>query len=120
MRVLACATALSMLAGTVAAASVPRHDAQGLLVDGAGHTLYRYDPDGASGHSRCSGSCAAVWPPYLADGGARAAGGFSVTARADGSRQWIYRGHPLYLFVGEDKPGDRDGDGVNGSWHVVR
>lgn len=77
-------------------------------------------PDGVSGHSRCSGSCAVVWPPYLADAGVKASGDYRLTTRADGSRQWVYRGHPLYLFVGDEKPGGHDGDGVNGSWHVVR
>ena len=63
--------------------------------------------------------CAAVWPPYAADAGAAANADFSVFTRADGTPQWVYRGHPLYLFAGDAKPDDRDGDGVNGNWHVV-
>lgn len=110
---------LLMFAGTAVAGSMPQRNAQGLLVDDAGHTLYRYDPDGTSGASRCDGACAAVWPPYPVDKGINATGDYSMTKRADGVRQWVYRGRPLYLFAGDDKPGARDGDGVNGSWHVV-
>lgn len=120
MKVSRWAVALLMLSGAAAAASPPRHDAQGLLVDGGGHTLYRYDVDAASGQSHCSGPCAVAWPPYLADAVSKAAGDYQLATRADGSRQWVYRGSPLYLFAGDDKPGDRAGDGVNGSWHVVR
>jgi predicted lipoprotein with Yx(FWY)xxD motif len=114
------AASLLALAATAAASSLPQRNAQGLLVGHDGRTLYRYDPDGSSGHSRCAGSCASVWPPYVADAKATANGGFELATRSDGSRQWVYRGSPLYLFAGDEKPGDRQGDGVNGSWHVVR
>ena len=119
MNIFRCVAALLLLTGTATAASLPQRDAHSLLVGSAGHTLYSYDPDGVSGSSHCSGSCAVVWPPYLAEVGVQATGNFSVTTRADGSSQWVYRGRPLYLFAGDSKPGDRDGDGVNGSWHVV-
>jgi predicted lipoprotein with Yx(FWY)xxD motif len=118
-RYLAAVLALSMLAGTAAAGSVPQHDRQGLLVGSEGRTLYSYDPDGTSGHSSCDGPCAAVWPPYLVDDGLKSTGDFSATLRTDGKRQWVYRGRPLYLFAGDAGPGDRDGDGVNGAWHVL-
>lgn len=114
------AFALLLLTGTASAGTVPQRDAQGLLVGSGGRTLYSYDPDGTSGISHCDGPCAAVWPPYPADAGAMANGGYSVAKRADGSSQWLYHGRPLYLFAGDAKPGDRDGDGVNGNWHVVR
>lgn len=119
MKIISCAVALLMLAGTASAATPPQRDAHSLLVGGAGDTLYSYDPDGVSGVSQCSGSCATVWPPYLADVGTQPAANFSVTTRSDGSHQWVYQGRPLYLFAGDSKPGDHAGDGVNGSWHVV-
>lgn len=114
------AAALLLLAGTASASSPPMRNAAGLLVDSAGHVLYRYDPDGNSSISHCSGTCAAVWPPCLADAKARAGDGYSITPRSDGGHQWVYQGHPLYLFAGDGRPGDSDGDGVNGTWHVVR
>lgn len=111
--------ALSMLAGAATAGALPRHNPQGLFAGNEGRTLYSYDPDGTSGHSHCDGPCAVVWPPYLVDDGLQPAGDFSVTLRADGKRQWVYRGRPLYLFAGDAKPDDHDGDGVNGAWHVL-
>ena len=109
-----------LLANALAAQPFPQRSAQGLLISASGQTLYTYDPDGSTGKSTCSGPCAAVWPPYAADaGGAAANADFSVLARADGTPQWVYRGHPLYLFAGDAKAGDKDGDGVNGQWHVV-
>lgn len=108
-----------LLASTLVAYPLPQRSAQGLLESGSGQTLYTYDPDGSTGKSECSGPCAAVWPPYAADAGAAANADFSVLTRADGTPQWVCRGHPLYLFAGDAKPGDKDGDGVNGSWHVV-
>lgn len=115
----AVALVLFMLAGAATAGALPVRNAQGVLAGSDGHTLYSYDPDGTSGRSHCDGPCAAVWPPYLVDQALKPAGDFSASSRSDGKRQWTYRGRPLYLFAGDAKPGDRDGDGVNGAWHVV-
>lgn len=108
-----------LAAGVAAAAAVPQPAAGKPLAGSHGYTLYTYDADGLSASSHCVGPCAAVWPPYLADDGATASGDFTLTTRPDGKRQWVYKRRPLYLFAGDAKPGDRDGDGVNGSWHVV-
>jgi predicted lipoprotein with Yx(FWY)xxD motif len=35
-------------------------------------------------------------------------------------RQWAYAGKPLYLYDDDDKPGDAEGDGEGGVWHVVK
>ena len=111
--------ALAVAAATAGAHPVPQHHAGQQLTGNDGYTLYTYEPDGTSTISRCDGSCATVWPPYLADPGAKASGDFTLVTRADGTRQWAYKRRPLYLFAGDARPGDRDGDGVNGSWHVA-
>ena len=41
-------------------------------------------------------------------------------ARDDGSKQWAYKGKPLYTWVKDAKPGDRTGDGFNNAWRVAR
>ena len=90
-----------------------------VLVAPDGMTLYTYDKDG-DGISNCSGFCAVAWPPLLADDNAEATDSFTVIARSGGDPQWAYNGQPLYLYIGDSKPGDVDGDGVDGVWHVAR
>ena len=49
---------------------------------------------------------------------AAAKGEFGII-EANGARQWTVNGKPLYYFAGDAKPGDRNGDGKGGVWHVV-
>jgi predicted lipoprotein with Yx(FWY)xxD motif len=44
---------------------------------------------------------------------------WTVITREDGSKQWAYKGKPLYLWIKDQKPGDKTGDGVNKVWHIV-
>lgn len=85
-------------------------------------TLYEFGADTA-GVSNCSGACAAVWPPFAASANAQPTGLFTIIVRADGIHQWAYKGHALYNFSGDARPGDAAGDGLNlngGIWHVAR
>lgn len=94
---------------------------QGVLAAMGGRTLYRFDKDTAgSGSSACNGDCAAKWPPYLASPGAQPRGDFAILSRADGSKQWSYKGWPLYFWQGDKQAGDMMGDNIGGVWHVVR
>jgi predicted lipoprotein with Yx(FWY)xxD motif len=87
-----------------------------ILVDAQGRTLYLFKAD--SGRvSACAGACAAAWPPLLAHGTPRVAGGANVSLlstfqRSSGARQLAYNGHPLYLYASDQKPGDVNGQGV--------
>ena len=106
--------------GTAALAqALSTRNAQGVLVGSDGHVLYTYDAD-AAGRSACTGPCLAVWPAYAATAGAPAARDFSVITRADGEHQWAFRGKPLYRYAADQKPGEALGDGVHGSWPVLR
>jgi Uncharacterized protein conserved in bacteria len=89
-----------------------------VLVDAKGMTLYTFDKDSA-GKSNCNGTCAQNWPPLMADASAKASGDWSPVKRDDGSMQWAYKGHPLYTWVKDTKPGDTTGDGVNNIWHIA-
>ncbi len=96
------------------------HAPDGTLTNAAGMTLYTFDKD-AGGKSACNGPCAANWPPLMATGDARAEGDWSIITRDDGTKQWAWKGKPLYLWSKDKKPGDKTGDGfLNGAWHVAR
>ena len=96
------------------------------LVDAHGKTVYLFEADTTS-QSRCSGQCAANWPPFLTSGAPVAGSGVNqallgTTTRADGMTQVTYKGHPLYDFVADTRAGDTKGAGLRAfgaSWYVV-
>ncbi len=102
-------------------AQAPTKVADGVIANAAGMTLYTFDKDAAgSGKSVCNGGCATNWPPLMAVGEAKAAGDYSVVTRDDGGKQWAYKGKPLYLWIKDQKPGDKTGDGFNNVWHAAK
>lgn len=106
------------VAQTAAPAKVADTSKGKALVDAKGMTLYTFDRDSA-GKSACNGQCAQNWPPLMAGANASASGDWSVITRDDGSKQWAYKGKPLYLWVKDAKPGDVTGDGVNNVWRIA-
>mgnify|MGYP003122583104 CR=1 FL=1 len=90
-----------------------------VLTDSAGMTLYTFDNDTAA-VSNCNGDCAVKWPPLEAKANARPTDKFGIIIRADGSRQWAYKGEALYTWFKDEKPGDITGDGVKGVWHLAK
>jgi predicted lipoprotein with Yx(FWY)xxD motif len=90
-----------------------------VYADSLGRSLYTYDKDSA-GASACTGECAAAWPAALVPSGAGAYEDWTKLARVDGTRQWVFRGAPLYRFAGDLGVGDTKGDGAGGgAWHVA-
>ncbi len=94
-----------------------------VLANAKGLTLYWFAPDTATA-SRCSGSCAAYWPPVKgpATAGSGVTGRLGVIRRPDGSVQATYNGHPLYTYLGDSHPGQATGNNLNlngGRWHEV-
>ncbi len=87
-----------------------------VLADAKGMTLYTFDKDSA-GKSVCNGNCAKNWPPLSAGPDAKSKGNWTVVTRDDGSKQWAYKGKPLYTWVKDTKPGETTGDGVGNVWH---
>ncbi|MCD0505668.1 hypothetical protein [Bordetella petrii] len=107
------------LFAAAAHAQAPVKTQDGMLVDQAGMTLYTFDNDSA-GKSVCNDGCAKAWPPLAAGADAKPQGDYSIVTRDDGSKQWAYQGKPLYLFVKDAKPGDKQGDNVKSVWHIVK
>jgi predicted lipoprotein with Yx(FWY)xxD motif len=92
-------------------------DGTEILTDAKGMTLYTYDKDG-TGKSVCTGNCAKNWPPLAAAADAKPMGDWTVVTRDDGSKQWAYKGKPLYGWVKDTKPGDTTGHNV-GAWKMA-
>jgi predicted lipoprotein with Yx(FWY)xxD motif len=118
------ALGLGLLAGCATAGSpggAPVKVSSGILTNPAGMTLYTFDKDPVGeGRSVCNGECAVRWPPLLAGASDQARGDYGIITRDDGSRQWTYKGKPLYLWFKDQKPGDTTGDGVNNVWRVAK
>ncbi|UGQ15046.1 hypothetical protein LO772_16650 [Yinghuangia sp. ASG 101] len=97
-----------------------------VLVDATGRTLYMFEADTAN-TSTCTGDCAVVWPPLPAPapptaGGNAKANLLGTTVRPDGITQVTYNSHPLYLFQGDQQPGNTNGQGLNqfgALWYVL-
>ncbi len=115
------AAAVALAAFAAAAAGAPAAPANGVLATSSGATVYTFDKDSAnSGKSACNGPCAQAWPPLAAQSTDAASGDWTIVARDDGSKQWAYKGWPLYTFSKDAKPGDKTGDGFKDVWHVVK
>jgi predicted lipoprotein with Yx(FWY)xxD motif len=97
-----------------------------VLVDSKGRTVYLFEKD-TGPKSTCFGACAAAWPPVTTNGKPKAGSGVTAsmvgtTTRSDGKTQVTYNGHPLYLFEGDQKPGDAAGQNVDAfgaEWYVL-
>jgi predicted lipoprotein with Yx(FWY)xxD motif len=95
-----------------------------IVVDGKGMTAYFYDPDVAnSGKSACTGACASLWPAITSTSATPTVAG--VTAKvgtiptSGGGHQVTIDGRPIYTYASDSKPGDVNGQGVQGIWYVV-
>jgi predicted lipoprotein with Yx(FWY)xxD motif len=98
-----------------------------ILTDGRGFTLYAFGADRGT-TSRCTGACAAAWPPVIISAaGVTVAGGAEQSlagaiTRAGGTRQVTYAGHPLYRYAGDIIPGAITGQGSDAfgaRWDVL-
>ena len=113
--------ALSVPASGAGNPKAPGSVREGVLTDDKGMTLYTFDKDkDVPGKSACNGACAENWPPLKASASSQPTGDWTIVARDDGTKQWAYKGKPVYLWVKDKKPGDKTGDGVKDVWHVVK
>ena len=112
--------------GRPATLGVANSDLGKILVDTQGRTLYLFKKDTGT-KSACFGACADDWPPLRADGKPAVGSGASAsmvgtTTRSDGKPQVTYQGHPLYLYEGDHKSGDTNGQGITAfgaAWYAL-
>jgi predicted lipoprotein with Yx(FWY)xxD motif len=92
-----------------------------ILVGPGGMTAYTFISDKDDGKSVCNGSCARKWPPLMPAANAPAPKGpFGLISRDDGSKQYTWKGKPLYSYAEDKKPGDTTGHEVGRSWFIVQ
>lgn len=78
------------------------------LADHRNMTVYAF-----AGDARKERSAGSDWIPVEAPQLSDAIGDFTFILRADGIKQWAYKGHPLYTYVHDLVPGDANGVGVD-------
>jgi predicted lipoprotein with Yx(FWY)xxD motif len=90
-----------------------------ILVNAKGRALYRTS-------LACTGACAMEWMPLVIPTSSRLRAGTGVSPallgrvrRPNGSWQVTYHGSPLYLFSGDTRAGEVNGQGMDGRWHVL-
>jgi len=97
------------------------HAMNGMLMDSKGMTLYTWDNDKEANKSACTGNCLTNWPRVTAGAQDKDIGAdWKVITNADGSKQWSYKGKPLYYFVMDKASGDKLGDGRGMVWHIAK
>lgn len=94
-----------------------------VLVDAQGMSLYIFTPD-TPDVSNCKGNCLKAWPaasltPEEVEK-VKASKTFGVITRDDGTKQLTLDRRPLYYYVGDEKAGDRVGQGIGGVWFLLK
>jgi predicted lipoprotein with Yx(FWY)xxD motif len=121
------AAAAAPAGGAMSAVGTRRSEHGTYLVDAKGRTLYLFEADKPN-KSNCNSACLSIWPAFGAAGkppvanGAALADKLGITAPGQGGRLVTYNTHPLYYYVGDKKPGDTTGQGLDqfgGKWYVV-
>ncbi len=72
-----------------------------------------YNDAKSQGTLGCRGDCTKTWKPVVASAHAQGWGLWEVVARPDGSKQWAFKGQPLYTYIGDKEPGDIRGNNRN-------
>ena len=93
------------------------------LVSWEGKTLYTFDGEFKEAEGICKHGCDDHWLPLIAPELALPFSVFSLVDREDGSRQWAYRGAPLFTYSGDVEAGDINGvsnqkNAIDPRWYV--
>jgi predicted lipoprotein with Yx(FWY)xxD motif len=98
-------------------------DGGSVLANLRGRTLYSLS---AEKHGRfiCVAGCLSAWHPLVVPRRVKPAGPVKLgrVKRPDGRIQVTFRGRPLYVFSGDAKQGETNGEGLRdvGTWHPAK
>ena len=130
MRVLTSITsAVAFVLGATLSAQTPTpappmpaaaHVMGGLIMDAKMMSLYTFDNDKEANKSACAGNCLVNWPAFKATDADKDMGDWKVIRRDDGTKQWSYKGKPLYYYAQDKAAGDKNGDARGGVWHLAK
>ncbi len=124
---LACALAVSAsgASGGVTVTSAHNRVLGQTIMSAGGRTLYHASSE-KRGTVSCTGTCTSKWRPLLISALSKPRAGSGVSAsmlgtikRPDGRLQVTYHGLALYLFSGDTRAGEVNGEGVGGIWHAL-
>jgi predicted lipoprotein with Yx(FWY)xxD motif len=97
-----------------------------ILFDATGQAVYIFDVETTT-EPRCYDACQHAWPPVLTHAAPQAGHGLKesllgTTARADGTTQVTYGGHPLYFYAHEGKHEVKCHDVFlnGGNWYAIQ
>ncbi len=92
------------------------------LVGPTGMTLY-YFTENANGKT-FNGTYLDFWSPFYVSKivvpSELNSKEFSVITGGNGKPQMAYKGWPLYYYIGDNKPGETNGQGFKGLWYVMK
>jgi predicted lipoprotein with Yx(FWY)xxD motif len=95
-----------------------------VLTDQEGNTLYFFTRDAMPDTSLCSGGCLNTWPVFYAEtpvaGEGLSGSDFGTITNSAGQQQTTYKGWPLYYYVGDENPGDTNGEARGNVWFVAK
>jgi predicted lipoprotein with Yx(FWY)xxD motif len=92
----------------------------GIFADAKGMALYVAATDRVPNVSSCYDNCGHNWPAFNPAENERDAGDWKIILRDDGTKQWAYKGKPVYRFILDRQPGDINGEGIGSVWHAAR
>jgi predicted lipoprotein with Yx(FWY)xxD motif len=95
-----------------------------LLATTKGRTLYSLSAEkGGKFICTATSSCTSIWTPLTVASGVVPQGPVKLGTirRPEGTIQVTYKGHPLYTFAADKKPGQTKGEGIKdvGTWHAA-
>ncbi len=94
------------------AAGKPLYSRNPLEIQRFYHRNVVYQKGKLLGNKGCDAQCEQQWPPFLAPDDAVACGYWEILRRADGRRQWMYKGHALYTYENDDDSGVANGNNI--------